>query len=62
MVGGEDCLSPIYFEGEFRSRPICGAKAEGNKRQRGSLLFGYFFLAKQEKVSRQSRESDGVET
>jgi hypothetical protein len=31
------------------------------KRQRGSLLFGYFFLAKQDKVSRMSHESDGFD-
>ena len=34
---------------EFRSRPICGAKTEGNKRQRGSLFFPLFLLAKQKK-------------
>ena len=27
----------------------------------GSLLFGYFFLATQEKVTRESRESDGFD-
>jgi hypothetical protein len=28
----------------------------------GSFLFGYFFLATQEKVTRQSRESDHVKS
>jgi hypothetical protein len=27
--------------------PRCGTKTEGNKRQRGALLFGYFLLSKQ---------------
>ena len=35
------------WKSEFRSRPRCGAKTEGNKRQRGALLFGYFLLSKQ---------------
>jgi hypothetical protein len=38
--------------------PICGAKTEGKKRQRGSLFFGFFLLAKQKKETRMSRESD----
>ena len=32
--------------------PRCGAKTEGNKRQRGSLFFGFFLLAKQKKEAR----------
>ena len=38
--------------------PRCGAKTEGNKRQRGSVFFGFFLLAKQKKETRMSRESD----
>jgi hypothetical protein len=40
--------------------PIAAHEAEPRRKQAvgGSLLFGYFFLAKQEKVTRQSRESD----
>jgi hypothetical protein len=32
--------------------PRCGAKTEGNKRQRGSFFFGFFLLAKQKKETR----------
>ena len=51
-VVGEDCLRP---EAEFRS-PRAGRVAQGTRRSRarslGRLLFGDFFLAKQEKVTR----------
>ena len=40
--------------------PSCGAKTEGEKRQRGVICFGYFALDKQRKVTRMSRESDGL--
>ena len=32
----------LFERREIRSRPICGTKSEGNKRQRGALLFVYF--------------------
>ena len=38
----------------------CGAKTEGNKRQRDSFFFGFFLLAKQKKETRESRESDYI--
>jgi hypothetical protein len=40
--------------------PLAAQQAEQQRKQAvgGSLLFGYFYLAKQEKVTRQSRESD----
>jgi hypothetical protein len=47
----------LFERSEF---PIATHEAEQRRKQAvgGSLLFGYFFLAKQEKVTRQSRESD----
>jgi hypothetical protein len=54
---GNRLFEPSDFFGEF---PIAAHEAEQHRKQAvgGSLLFGYFFLAKQEKVSRLSRESD----
>ena len=40
----------LFERSEFRSRPICGAKTEGIKRQRGVIFFDYFLLHKQKKV------------
>jgi len=37
--------------------PRCGAKTEGNKRQRGSLFFGFFLLATQKKETRQGAKN-----
>ncbi len=38
--------------------PRCGAKNEGNKRQRGVFLFPHFILDKQNKVGRQKAKSN----
>ena len=45
----------LFERSEFRSRHRCGAKSEGNKRQRGSLFFPIFLLAKQKKKYLASR-------
>ena len=60
-VFGKRLFEPRDFIGEF---PIAAHEAEQRRKQVGgvSLLFGYFFLAKQEKVTRQSRESDHLHT
>lgn len=58
MESGEDCLSLNDFRRRVPQPPRCSAKTEGNKRQRGSVFFGFFLLAKQKKETRQSRESD----
>ena len=60
-VLGKRLFEPSDFIGEF---PIAAHEAEQRRKQAGggSLLFGYFFLAKQEKVTRQSRESDHLHT
>jgi hypothetical protein len=54
---GEDCLSTWPRSGsyEFRSPAICWLTRvrhlQGGAANRGRLLFGYFFLATQEKVT-----------
>jgi hypothetical protein len=54
-VFGKRLFEPFF--GEF---PLAAHQGEQRKKQAvgGSLLFGYFFLAKQEKVSRLSVETD----
>ena len=42
----------LFERSEFRSRPICDAKTEGDKRQRGVIFFDYFLLHKQKKMIR----------
>jgi len=47
----------LFERSEF---PIAAHEAQQNRKQAGggSLFFGYLLLAKQKKVTRQSRESD----
>ena len=54
---GKRLFEPSDLFGEF---PIATHGTEQHRKQAvgGSLLFGYFFLAMQEKVTRPSRESD----
>jgi hypothetical protein len=53
MESGEDCLSSATSHvfngllGRVPQPPRCGAKTKGYKRQRSTLLFGYFLLSKQ---------------
>ena len=61
----------LSFMGAFGKRlfersefPIAAHEAKQNRKQAvgGSLFFGFFLLAKQKKETRQSRESDHLQT
>jgi hypothetical protein len=51
LESGEDCLSPKFLLGEFRSRPDAALRPKDEAKQ-GALFFGYFLLSKQKKVTR----------
>jgi hypothetical protein len=57
MGSGEDCLS----EASSAAAPDVALRPK-DEAARGVFLFGYFILDKQNKVSRQSRESDLFQT
>ncbi|MDI1298805.1 hypothetical protein [Methylotenera sp.] len=60
-VFGKRLFEPNDFFGEF---PLDAHEALQNRNQAvgSSFFFGYFLLAKQKKVTRQSRESDFLHT
>jgi len=58
-VSASGCLSQVILLASFRLPPHDYVNIR-KQAVGGSLLFGYFFLAKQEKVTRQSRESDYI--
>jgi hypothetical protein len=60
-VFGKRLFEPSDLFGEF---PIAAHEAEQRRKQAGGgvFLFGYFILDKQNKVTRQSRESDHLHT